>query len=340
MKFGNLSPDQTAAIVQAMNAVVTAGGTVAALPIETACIQAAQRHLLRQDPPLTGLPDTLPDGLSVALDTPALRKSTVRLLAALSTADKQVSPVKVAVVEAAAEQLGVAEFGLVMLHRVARGQYRRNGLKLMSRFVNHYWSYDGKASRRDWAAMLWSVMPWLPGLRGYLQLDETLARYRGLADLPADTLGHAVHRYYATRGFPVPGDRKSIPEGWARHEVYHVLANYNTNLQGELLLAGFIGGNTDEMCLDLMLPALIQLHAGKTFVPGPSAEDLLRPDDFFRAVARGAAMKVDLLAGWRLWEFAPLPLQEVRRRYDIPPFTPDEYARLVAEDGMLVAEQT
>jgi hypothetical protein len=183
------------------------------------------------------------------------------------------------------------------------------------------------------------VMPWLPGLRGYLKLQETQDRYRALADLPEDTLGHAVHRYYATRGFPMPGERKSIPEGWARHEVYHVLANYNTNLQGELLLAGFIGGNTDEMCLDLMLPALIQLHAGKTFVPGPSAEDLLHPDDFFRAVARGAAMTVDLLTSWRLWASAPLRLRDVRQHYGIPPFTSEEHARLLAEDGMLVAEE-
>ena len=339
MKFSNLSPDQTAAIVQAMNAVVTVRGQVAPQPIETACIAAAQRHLLHQVPPLVGLPDTLPETLGAVLDTAALRKSTVRLLATLSIVDKQVSPAKVAVVEEVATRLGVAEFGLLMLHRVARGQYLRNQPVLMKRFVNHYWSYTGKASARDWAAMLWSVMPWFPGLRGYLKLGETLDRYRALADLPEDTLGHAVHRYYATRGFPVPGERKSIPEGWARHEVYHVLANYNTNLQGELLLAGFSGGNTDEMCLDLMLPALIQLHAGKTFVPGPSAEDLLHPEDFFRAVARGAAMTVDLLAGWRLWASAPLNLQDLRQKYGIPPFTPEEHARLLAEDGLLVAEE-
>jgi hypothetical protein len=207
----------------------------------------------------------------------------------------------------------------------------------MTRFINYYWSYTGRASLRDWAAILWPFMPWMPGLRGYLRLDETSARYKALANLPADTLGNAVYRYYATRGFPVPGDRQAIPEGWARHEVYHVIANYNTTLHGELLLAGFIGGNTDEMCLDLMLPALVQLHAGKTFVPGPSAEDLLKPDDFFRAVARGAAMKVDLLKGWRLWEFATMRLSEFRERVGIPAFTPTEHARLLADEGLLEA---
>ncbi|MDR3534859.1 MAG: hypothetical protein P4L71_00035 [Acetobacteraceae bacterium] len=337
MKFVNPSEAQVVAIVQAMYAVASAAGRVQPQPFEIACIEAAQRHLLGQDPPRPALPGPLPDDLATALATPALRKSTVRLLATVSIADKQVSPEKVAVVEDAAIRLGISEFGLLVLRRVARRQYRRNGFGLMKRFVNHYWSYTGHATARDWAAMLWTMMPWLPGLRSYLKLPEVQARYRALANLPEDTLGYAVHGYYARNGFPMPGEPKSIPEGWARHEVYHVLANYNTNLQGELLLAGFIGGNTDEMCLDLMLPALVQLHAGKTFVPGPAAEGLLRPDAFFRAVARGAAMNVDLLKGWRLWEVATQPLQDIRDRYGIPPFTPQELPPLVAENALLVS---
>lgn len=337
MKFVDPSKMQAAVIVQAMYAVASAAGRVAPEPFEIECIDAAQRHLLRQNPPLPAQPGPLPDTLATALDTPLLRKSTVRLLATISIADKQVSPEKVAVVEDAASRLGIAEFGLLVLRRVARRQYRRNGFGLMKRFVAHYWSYTGRAALRDWAAMLWTMMPWLPGLRGYLKLPEVQARYRALAELPEDTLGRAVHGYYARNGFPMPGEPKSIPEGWARHEVYHVLANYNTNLQGELLLAGFIGGNTDEMCLDLMLPALVQLHAGKTFVPGPAAEGLLRPDEFFRAVARGAAMNVDLLDGWRLWEAAHEPLQAIRERYGIPPFAPQELPPLLAEDALLVA---
>jgi hypothetical protein len=337
MKFGNLSQEQIGTVVQAMYAVTSASGQVAPLPFEIDCINAVQRHLLRQDPPLPGQPGPLPPGIGDTLDTASLRKSTVRLLAALSTVDRQVSPAKVAVVEDAASRLEVSEFGLLVLHRVARGQYRRNGLGLMKRFVNHYWSYTGKAGLHDWAAMLWTVMPWLPGLRNYLKLDEVQGRYINLAALPPDTLGFAVHGYYARNGFPMPGEPKSIPEGWARHEVYHVLANYNTNLQGELLLAGFIGGNTDEMCLDVVLPALVQLHAGKTFVPGPVAEGILMPDDFFRAVARGAAMNVDLLAGWRLWDVAHFRLQDLRQRYEIPPFSAPEHAKLAAEDALLVS---
>lgn len=337
MKFAELSSAQSEAIVRSLYAVASAGGTVAPEPFEVACIEAAQHHLLHLDPPLPGSPGPLPADLEAVLDSAALRKSTVRLLATISIADQQVSAEKVAVVEETARRFGISEFGLLVLRRVARGQYRRNGLGLMRRFVNHYWSYEGRAELRDWAAMIWTIAPWIPGLRRYLRLHEVQARYRALGQLPADTLGYAVHDYYERNGFPVPGEPKSIPEGWARHEVYHVLANYNTNLQGELLLAGFIGGNTDEMCLDLMLPALVQLHAGKTFVPGPAAEGLLQPDLFFRAVARGAAMQVDLLNGWRLWPTAGQPLREVQTRYGIPPFTREELSPLIVADALLVS---
>jgi hypothetical protein len=335
MKFGPLSDEQVGVIVQMMSAVVSAAGRVAPLPIEIDCVDAAQRHLLRRDPPLPCLTASLQPNMRESLAPHALRKCVVRLLATLATADQQLSVDKVAVVDEAAARLDVSEFGLTLLHRAARGRFRRSGFGLMRRFVNYYWSYSRNADLRDWAAMLWTVAPWIPGLDGYLKLPEVLDRYRGLASLPHDTLGYAVHDYYAQRGFPTPGAPKSIPEGWARHEVYHVLANYNTNLQGELLLAGFISGNTDELSLDIVLPALIQLHVGKAFIPGPVAEGILIPDEFYRAVARGAAMNVDLLAGWRLWDVAGTRLHELQKRYEIPPFSRQEYSKLVEEDALL-----
>ncbi|HEY3909048.1 MAG TPA: hypothetical protein VGM07_04065 [Stellaceae bacterium] len=340
MKLIRLSQRQAETIVQAMAAVVSAEGQIAPEPIELDSIAAIQRHLLLQDPPLACVPGTLPEGLAAALDTQRLRRQTVRILAMLPILDRKILPEKVLVVEEAAERLGVREFGVVLLGRIARDQRRRLvfGLAmfgLMRRYLAHYQSLTGRARGCDWLHVLWSVAPWLPGLRKLLGLDELLAKYRGLAALPQGTLGHAVHCYYARKGFPLPGAPKSIPEGWGRHEVYHVLSDYNTNLQGELLVAGFIAGNSDELCLEVVLPALVHLHAGRKFVPGPVAEGKLRPDDFFRAVARGMTMSVDLLAGWRLWEAAAKNLAEVRANYNLPALSEDERSRLLAENALL-----
>ncbi len=340
MKIIPLSPHQAETIVQAMAAVVSAAGRIAPEPIEIDSIAAIQRHLLAQAPPLACVPGPLPEGLATDLETPELRRQTVRILAMLPVLDRKILPEKVRVVEEAAERLGIREFGVVLLGRIARDQRRRLvfGLAmfgLMRRYLAHYQSLTGRARGCDWLHVLWSVAPWLPGLRKLLGLDELLARYEGLAALPQGTLGHAVHRYYASKGFPLPGAPKSIPEGWGRHEVYHVLSSYNTNLQGELLLAGFIAGNTEELCLEVALPAMVHLHAGRKFVPGPVAEGKLRPDDFFRAVARGMAMSVDLLAGWRLWEAAGKDLAEVRSDYCLPALSEAERSRLSAENALL-----
>jgi hypothetical protein len=54
-------------------------------------------------------------------------------------------------------------------------------------------------------------------------------------------------------------------------------------------------------------------------------------------MARGAAMQVDLLAGWRLWDVAELPLDDVRRRYGIPALTAAEREELAPHKALLPA---
>jgi hypothetical protein len=337
VKLFEPSPEVLSCIVAAASAVASAGGTLQPEPIEIEALDAYQRHMLGQANPMPCVPGPLPAALESVIADAALRRQTVRQLAILSIVDGALRREKVAVVEEAARRLGVSEFGLTVLSRLARREGRGHAFGFMRRIVAHYWSFDGQATLRDWLGMVWTAAPWLPGLGRYLGRDALLLRYRALGELPAGSFGRAVHGYYATHGFPMPGEPKSLPEGWARHEIYHVLSGYATNLQGELLLAGFIAGNTDELCLDIVLPALIQLHAGVKFVPGPVSKDKLRPDAFFRAMARGAAMQVDLLDGWRIWDVADMPLDDVRHRYGIPALTAAEREELAPHKALLPA---
>ena len=167
----------------------------------------------------------------------------------------------------------------------------------MMRSVGHYWSPTGKMRVRDWLDMLRNFLPPVPGLYQMVGDQALLARFRALGQLPSDTLGHALYRFYTDRGFALPGEPKSFPEGWAKHEAYHVLSEYEVNNQGEMLLAAFSGGNSRLLCMDLLMVTLLQFQAGKRVVPGPTPVDELRPAAFFRAVARGASMNVDLLGG-------------------------------------------
>lgn len=333
-----IHPDdrQAAAIVQAMQAVASAEGTVEPLPVERESIAAIQRHLLHRDPPLEPSVLALPSDLAAVIDDPVMRRETVRILAMLPVIDRRVMPAKVRLVEAAAARLGVEDRGVEILRLAVRGRYRRLAYGLMMRSVAHYWSPTGKARLRDWLDMLRIGMPSIPGLYAVLTDRSLLARYRGLGERPAGTLGHGLYRFYTERGFPMPGEPKSFPEGWSKHEAYHVISEYETSDQGEMLNAAFSAGNTEVLCMDLLLLTLLQFQAGIQVMPGPCLTDELRPDPFFRAVARGMATSVDLLAGWDLWTVVDLPLDELRRRYNVPPLSPAERAWL-SDSGALLA---
>ncbi len=336
MKVIHPTEPQALALVQAMHAVATAEGTVPLLPIERESIEAIQRHLLHLDSPIDPPALTVPAGLVTVLDTAVLRKEAVRILALLPVIDKQVLDAKVRLVEAIAARLGVEEHGVGLLRLAEKRKFRKLAFGLMMRSVSHYWSPTGKARLRDWLDMLRIAMPAVPGLYAILVDRGLLERYRSLEARPADTLGHWLYRFYRERGFPMPGEPKSFPEGWSKHEVYHIVSEYETSLQGEMLTAAFSGGNTEVLCMDLLLLTLLQFQAGFPVMPGPVLADELKPDAFFRAVARGAATEVDFLAGWDLWSAVDEPLAVLRERYKVPPLRPEERAWL-AENGSLLA---
>ena len=70
---------------------------------------------------------------------------------------------------------------------------------------------------------------------------ELEARWAAYQDLPEGTLGRSVWEMYDGRGFPLPGSRHGAPAYLAQHDYVHVLADYGTNLKGELEVFGLIG---------------------------------------------------------------------------------------------------
>jgi ubiquinone biosynthesis protein Coq4 len=316
---------EAAVIVRALHAVATAQGTIAIEPIERDSIVEIQRHLLHLESPMEPAGTALPDSLADILVDPEMRQSVVRILALLPVIDKRILPAKVAVVEEAARRLAVEDRGLEILRLAVKGKYRSIGFSAMMRSVGHYWSPTGRMRVRDWLDMMRNFLPPVPGLYQMIGDKPLLARYQALGQLPSDTLGYALYRFYTDRGFALPGEPKSFPEGWAKHETYHVLSGYEVNNQGEMLLAAFSGGNSRLLCMDLLMVTLLQFQAGKRVVPGPLPTDELRPAAFFRALARGASMNVDLLGGhWNLWPEVDKPIAALRSAYNVPPLSAQE----------------
>jgi len=134
-----------------------------------------------------------------------------------------------------AAALGVTDDFVRVARRYAQGAYglawmdlQRNG------FVDHVRDADGGGDERPSAR---TPDPFQPA-----QVDaELAARWTAFCDLPEETLGRRVWEMYDGRGFALPGTPDGAPAYLAQHDFVHVLADYGTNLKGELEVFGFIG---------------------------------------------------------------------------------------------------
>ena len=70
---------------------------------------------------------------------------------------------------------------------------------------------------------------------------ELAARWTAFEDLPEESLGRLVWEMYDGRGFALPGTPGGAPAYLAQHDFVHVIADYGTNLKGELEVFAFIG---------------------------------------------------------------------------------------------------
>jgi hypothetical protein len=334
MKIVRPNPKQLATLVQAMYGVISNQGSLTPAPIEVRSIEAIQVHLfgLAENQIVTGAPGPLPITLEQDLDSVDIRRMTVQLLVILSVVGRKVRSETVEVAAEAARRLDIDEPGIEILRKAARGQHKRIAFALMKRFVD-WWSPGGKAGFRDWGRFMWWMLPQLHGKGTVRRQRALLTRYEELGKLPEDTFGRTLHDFYAHNDIALPGAPKSVP--WIMHEVYHVLSEYGVHLEAELLLTAFVGGSLDENCLDQVLFGLLSYQTGSQIIGGVISEGLLDPDDYFRAMARGAAITVDLVHGWDVWEVAEMNIHELRTRYNIPALTDWERARITAYNGLL-----
>ena len=66
-------------------------------------------------------------------------------------------------------------------------------------------------------------------------------RWAAFRELPPGSLGREVWELYDSRGFALPGRATGASAYLAQHAFVHVLADYGTNLKGELEVFAFIG---------------------------------------------------------------------------------------------------
>jgi hypothetical protein len=136
-----------------------------------------------------------------------------------------------------AEALGIRDEFVRVARRYAQGAYGLAWVDLRrSGFVDHVRDADAAADAAA-ARPRSAPDPFAPATP-----DPALAdRWRGYAELAPETLGRCVWEMYDGRGFVLPGEPGGAPAYLAQHDYVHVLADYNTNVRGEIEVFSFIG---------------------------------------------------------------------------------------------------
>ena len=168
------------------------------------------------------------------------------------------------------------------------------------------------------------------------QVDpEVAARWHAFADLPAGTLGRCVWEMYEGRGFGIPGTPGGAPVYLAQHDFVHVLADYGTNLKGELEVFGLISRADPDPKGFAWLATLIGLfESGYISSAGFFDRDVRErnaraPGMHLRladALARGKRVCDDYgvdLFDVDFYSLAGRPVEEVRELLYIPPKSAD-----------------
>jgi len=310
-------PEQAEAIVQAMYAVASAEGTIELLAIERESVAAIQRHLLHSKvDPYPGI-EAFPEHLAEVVSDPDMRLQVLRILLMLPFLDQRVLPEKARVVHRAARLLEVRDSGLDILDQAVKRQYRRITFGIMRRAIKQFRSQNDKARWRHYVDVVMMMFPMLTRNKCSLR-----SKYQSLASKSPGSLGKTLYEFYRGNGFAMPGEPRSFPEKFVLHELYHIFSGYPVTRQGEMLVAAFEGGNVEQLCMDMILMSLLQDQVGTTVagvdrgIPGQ-----LKPDEFFHAIARGAAMSVDLMEGWDFWCVADRKLQDLQDEYGLPPLS-------------------
>jgi hypothetical protein len=131
-----------------------------------------------------------------------------------------------------AEALGVKDDFVRVARRYAQGAYGLAWMDLQrSGFVEHVKDATADAPAAD--APPWGEPPPVDA--------ELAARWAAFEELPEGTLGRGVWELYDGRGFALPGTAHGAPPYLAQHDFMHVIADYGTNLKGELEVFACIG---------------------------------------------------------------------------------------------------
>jgi hypothetical protein len=229
-----ISADEALLIARGVASAVDPGGGLAA--VQVSLLGAVHTALMATDIDFSGLDPLGPEDLAGALAArpPDFRHRVVHHMVLGELILRPIPPEVARRVEEYARALGIDDRFVRIARRYAQGAFGLAWLDLhRSGFAEHW-----ERARMD-------------QLKTDVKLEHQLAagvedpalaeRWMSFADLEPGTLGRGVWDMYRSRGFGLPGSLGGASAYLAQHDFVHVLADYGTNLNGELEVFALIG---------------------------------------------------------------------------------------------------
>lgn len=294
---------QSRAALSALTNIATLHGKSAASPEEEQLLEGVRVNILRH-PEIAESEANLHlhyDELAAVVVDPAHKQRVAQLIALMPYASRPFSDNKLYISEKYIEALGEN------MHRLedflgARQKHQRNmeycALRKLGRDVFPYMDENGEYQE---------VMKLLKECEG--DHDE-LARYESLAGYPEGTLGRAFYDFYAQFDWPLPGDPLWISEDLTvRHDLVHVLCDYDISINGEFQVSAFTAGNSEQFSWMIAMLGFTP--------PYVSTGEAFHPADFLEAYRRGERASHSFVDIWDFWPELSRPLADLREEYQV-----------------------
>ncbi|MCC7376048.1 MAG: hypothetical protein IT581_15425 [Verrucomicrobiales bacterium] len=298
---------QSIALLSALRSILTLNGTAECADAETQLIEGV-RQVVLQHPELTDAQLGVfpqPADLAVAITDPEHRRRAGELLAVAPYASRPFDNTKLHIADRFVEALGEDMHEMEAFNGARSKHCRHLEYCTLRRMLADVLPTDDKAA----------VERELQKLAGDAEGDpQELARYQGLEKYPDGSLGRAFWKFYRQFNWPLPGDPRWISEDLTvRHDLVHVLCDYDITVNGEFMVAGFTAGNSQRF------PWMIAL-LGFT-PPYVSTGEAFQPADFLAAYRQGLGATASFVDDWDFWPRMSESLADLRKRYGIEVLT-------------------
>jgi uncharacterized tellurite resistance protein B-like protein len=255
-----------------------------------------------------------PEEVAAAVPEGEWRERLVQALVVVAAIDGEATADEAAVVDRYAKALGVSDPRQKNLHQLIDHQMMRLRFDLMRRFpiirqlFSEAWNEEGAKG----------VFKLVKGIVGKDTDPEVAWKYKSLGLLPEGTLGREFWTHMTKRRFALPGELGGISERGCHHDLTHVLTGYDTDPEGEIQIAAFYAGYKKEDPFGFIFGTMVMFHLGVKLSPiATPAQMKWDPKKVLRALERGSKITRDLTDHWNYWEDFELPIDAVRKKYNI-----------------------